>query len=110
MFAVADPLLTFLVYFFGWHSVRGLARLKQQTKTSWLELVRQLAPLTLATLTIGFAGWSLLIMNQQPSDAMLRTLFIGLSAIAVPHLILHSVKGMGESLQPNVALGGGRPR
>ncbi len=36
LFAVADPLIGFVIYFCGWHSMRGLFRLYRQVTTTVL--------------------------------------------------------------------------
>jgi len=89
LFAVASPLVGFLVYFCGWHSARGLRRLRIELGESWSELAGSLAPLTagavalmgvLTWLGLGGAGWH---------ATLIRATFVGLSAVAVPHLLLH---------------------
>lgn len=89
LFAVASPLVGFLVYFCGWHSARGLRRLRIELGESWSELAGSLAPLTagavalmgvLTWLGLGGAGWH---------AALIQATFVGLSAVAVPHLLLH---------------------
>jgi len=89
LFAVASPLVGFLVYFCGWHSARGLGRLRIELGENWPELAASLFPLTagaialiglVAWLALGGAGWN---------DTLIRTTFVGLSAVAIPHLLLH---------------------
>lgn len=89
LFAVANPLVGFLVYFCAWHSARGLRRLRIELGESWPELAKSLAPLTVGAIVLtgvvtwlglGGAGWS---------DTLIRATFIGLSAVAIPHLLLH---------------------
>jgi Brp/Blh family beta-carotene 15,15'-monooxygenase len=91
LFAVASPLVSFPVYFCGWHSARGLRRLRRELGESWPQLAASLAPLTgtaialialLAWLVLGGSGWN---------ETLLRATFVGLSAVAVPHLLLHAV-------------------
>ena len=82
---------SFGVYFCGWHSIRGLVHMKEEQRMSNSELLLAVLPLSLGA--IGLAGvatwfWS---SGRELSAELSRSLFIGLSAIAVPHLILHGV-------------------
>lgn len=88
LFAVADPLLSFGVYFCGWHSIRGLRSLQRELGVTRWKLVRLLAPLTGLTLLLISAGWMVGSSGLGVSQHTIRILFLGLSAIAVPHLLL----------------------
>jgi Brp/Blh family beta-carotene 15,15'-monooxygenase len=91
LFAVASPLVSFLVYFCGWHSARGLKRLRVELGESWPELAVSLAPLTVGAIAlIGLAAW-LVLGGTGWSDTLIRATFVGLSAVAMPHLLLHGV-------------------
>ncbi len=91
LFAVANPLVSFLVYFCGWHSVRGLERLRRELGESWPELARSLAPMSLgAIVMVGLAAW-LVLGGAGWDGTLIRATFVGLSAVAVPHLLLHGV-------------------
>ena len=91
LFAVASPLVSFPVYFCGWHSVRGLERLRRELGESWSELARSLAPMTVGAIAlIGLAAW-LVLGGASWNDALIRATFVGLSAVAVPHLLLHGI-------------------
>jgi Brp/Blh family beta-carotene 15,15'-monooxygenase len=91
LFAVASPLVSFPVYFCGWHSARGLERLRRELGESWPELVRSLAPLTVGAIAlIGLAAW-LVLGGASWNATLIRSTFVGLSAVAVPHLLLHGV-------------------
>jgi Brp/Blh family beta-carotene 15,15'-monooxygenase len=91
LFAVANPLVSFPVYFCAWHSARGLRRLRRELGESWTELARSLAPLTVCAIAlIGLAAWFVL-GGSGWNDTLIRATFIGLSAVAVPHLLLHGV-------------------
>jgi len=86
-----DPLVGFLVYFCGWHSARGLRRLRRELGESWWQLAGSLAPLTaLSIALIALSSWILL---QAPTwnDTLIRATFVGLSGVAIPHLVLHGV-------------------
>ncbi len=89
LFAVASPVVGFLVYFCAWHSARGLGRLRIELGESWFELARSLAPLTVgAIVLIGLVAW-LALGRADWNDTLIRATFIGLSAVAIPHLLLH---------------------
>lgn len=88
--ASANPLVSFGVYFCGWHSVRGLRELWAEEGGSLMEFMLKLAPLTLATLLLGLAAFVFWSRSEVFTPSMLRVVFIGLSAIAVPHLMLHT--------------------
>ena len=91
LFASTPILFSFGLYFCGWHSIRGLMHLREDHRMSKTQLAFAVLPLSLAA--IGLAGaatwfWS---SGRELSAELSRTLFIGLSSIAVPHLILHGV-------------------
>jgi Brp/Blh family beta-carotene 15,15'-monooxygenase len=91
----APILISFPVYFCGWHSWQGLQRLRRNESLNRTEFIRSVAPLSItAILGTGVAGWWLQdwsgVLNAgDQTSALVQTLFIGLSAIAVPHLLLH---------------------
>lgn len=91
LFAVASPVVGFLVYFCGWHSARGLKRLRRELAESWPQLASSLAPLSV----VAIAGAVLVVCYAFPTerwnDAVIRATFLGLSAVAMPHLLLHGV-------------------
>jgi Brp/Blh family beta-carotene 15,15'-monooxygenase len=96
LFAVASPLVSFPVYFCGWHSARGLERLRRELGESWPELVRSLAPLTVGAIAlVGLAAW-LVLGGAGWNGTLIRATFVGLSAVAVPHLLLHGVAPLCE--------------
>jgi len=97
---VTPILISFTVYFCAWHSILGLQRLRQREGLSLSQFAYAVAPLsTLAILGIMTMGWffsrdiSSLI---EPEWISIKTLFIGLSAIAVPHILLHEAVGRAE--------------
>jgi len=97
LFAVASPLVSFPVYFCGWHSARGLKRLRRELGESWPELVRSLAPLTVGAIAlVGLAAW-LVLGGAGWNGTLIRATFVGLSAVAVPHLLLHGVAPLCEA-------------
>jgi Brp/Blh family beta-carotene 15,15'-monooxygenase len=91
LFAVASPLVSFPVYFCAWHSARGLQRLRRELGESWPELAASLAPLTAAAIAlVGLVAW-LALGGSGWNETLIRATFIGLSAVAVPHVLLHGV-------------------
>lgn len=92
LFCLAAPLVAFVVYFCFWHSVRhGLrlaAALDPSSPAAALRaFVRRAWPTTLAASLIGVAAFWLLGASP-PTDALLRIVFVGLSALTVPHVVL----------------------
>ncbi|MFZ4637810.1 MAG: Brp/Blh family beta-carotene 15,15'-dioxygenase [Pirellulales bacterium] len=97
LFAVASPLVSFPVYFCAWHSARGLKRLRIELGESWPELARSLAPLTAGAIAlVGLAAWFVL-GGAGWNGMLIRATFIGLSAVAMPHLLLHGVAPLLEA-------------
>jgi Brp/Blh family beta-carotene 15,15'-monooxygenase len=97
LFAIASPLVSFLVYFCGWHSARGLVRLRRELGETWPEFVRSLAPLTVGAIAlVGLAAW-LVLGGAGWNGTLIRATFVGLSAVAVPHLLLHGVAPLCEA-------------
>ncbi|MEN9666111.1 MAG: hypothetical protein RLZZ326_2474, partial [Planctomycetota bacterium] len=97
LFAVASPLVSFPIYFCGWHSARGLKRLRRELGESWPELARSLAPLTVGAIAlVGLAAW-LMLGGTGWNGTLIRATFVGLSAVAVPHLLLHGVASLCEA-------------
>ena len=96
LFAVASPMVGFLVYFCAWHSARGLRRLRIELGESWFELARSLAPLTAGAIAlIGLVAW-LAVAGAGWNDMLVRATFVGLSAVAIPHLLLHGAAPLFE--------------
>lgn len=92
--AGAPILVSFTAYFCLWHSILGLSRLRSQEGLKVPQFIAAILPLSLTAVAgVVAAGW----IFQQSSGTnsigtipvSLQTLFIGLSAIAVPHLLLH---------------------
>jgi Brp/Blh family beta-carotene 15,15'-monooxygenase len=103
--ATTPMLFSFTIFFCGWHSLHGLNRIKREQRLSTTRFIAAIAPLSLLAVSgIAIAGWFLnsdvvarLIADSANVVAMdqelaaIRTIFIGLSAIAIPHLLLHEV-------------------
>ena len=89
MCALNSPLVSFTAYFCGWHSIRGLIRIAETVRDHPLLIALKLAPLTMMAIGLAVAGSSVWSSTQLLTPALIRTVFIGLSALAVPHLFLH---------------------
>jgi beta-carotene 15,15'-dioxygenase len=98
LFALTNPLVGFLVYFCGWHSARGLARLRRELGERWTELAVSLAPLTAAAIGLVALATSLFLQAPTWNDTLIRATFIGLSSVAMPHLLLHGAGPWIEQL------------
>lgn len=97
LFAVASPIVSFPVSFCGWHSLRGLQRLRRERGESWPELARSLAALTVGAIAlVALASW-LVLGGAGWNGTLIRVTFVGLSAVAVPHLLLHGVAPLCEA-------------
>lgn len=105
MLAATTPiLLAFPVYFCAWHSIQGLLDLQRHERLSNVEFIVSILPLS-ATAVIGIAcgGWCVSWADDSLTTSIvstvLPTLFIGLAAIAVPHLLLHEMAEQLSSSQ-----------
>ena len=87
--ATVSPLVSFTVYFCGWHSIRGLIRIAGTVEDHPLMLALKLAPLTIMAIGLAVAGSSVWSSTQLLTPSLIRTVFIALSALAVPHLFLY---------------------
>ncbi|MEO1615253.1 MAG: Brp/Blh family beta-carotene 15,15'-dioxygenase [Planctomycetota bacterium] len=89
IFMMANTILAFGIYFCGWHSLRGLKRLALEHQLTWGQLVAATIPLTVGAIVLSAAGMAYWSEGQNVPESLNRTLFIALSAMAVPHLVLH---------------------
>lgn len=93
VFAVFHPLAAFLLYFCFVHSVRhiadlGAARFPEHGGHAARWLLRESLPFTAATILLAAVIWLLFARSSSYDEAMIRTVFWGLSALTVPHMIL----------------------
>ena len=96
LFALTPSLVGFATYFCGWHSVNELSRLARQADSSnpLAGLKRVLvaaAPLSGAAVLLTFAGWWFVSSQEEVPASIVQTVFVGLSIVAVPHMLLHLV-------------------
>lgn len=90
LFAAVNVLVAFIVYFCAWHSARGLKHLRIELGETWARLASTLAPATLGAIAlIAVAGW-LAGPTGDVAETLVRSTFLGLSAVAVPHILLHA--------------------
>ena len=92
LFAFTPPLIAFVVYFCAWHSVRHTlevaSRLDPLKPRVALEtFARRAWPLTAVTIALGTIAFIALTPMQAPGEAMIRVVFVGLSALTVPHIL-----------------------
>lgn len=93
VFAVFHPLAAFLLYFCFVHSVRhiadlGAARFPGDGRSAARWLLRESLPFTAATILLAAIIWFLFARSAAYDQTMIRTIFWGLSALTVPHMIL----------------------
>jgi len=93
LFAVYHPLAAFLLYFGFVHSVRhiadlGASRFPDSAARARRWLLRESVPFTVATVILGILAWLVFARSVSFDEAMMRTVFWGLSALTVPHMIL----------------------
>ncbi|MCY2982613.1 MAG: Brp/Blh family beta-carotene 15,15'-dioxygenase [Planctomycetota bacterium] len=92
---VATPIpFSFCLFFCGWHSIRGLSQLMQDHRMTLQQLTIAALPMSLGA--VGLCGlgawfWS---SGRELNAELTRTLFLGLSGMAVPHLVLHDLMPM----------------
>ena len=103
--AFTPILVSFTAYFCLWHSMLGLSRLRSQEGLTRLPFLMSILPLSaLAVGGVAAIGFLVRFGDGGPSvdtiPASLQTLFIGLSAIAVPHLLLHEWSDLAQRNRP----------
>ena len=95
LFAVAPTLVSFAVYFCGWHSTRELMELARRADPSnpWRGLTRVMtaaAPMAAsAVVATGITAWWF-ADGREFQPVLVQAVFLGLSAVAVPHILLHA--------------------
>ncbi len=91
---VAPPLIAFLTYFCGWHSMRHALELAGDLAPGRLgdgirRFVREALPLTLLTVVAAVAAGAAVFIAGVQLDAVLASIvFIGLSVLTVPHMAM----------------------
>jgi len=107
VFVFVPVLISFVLYFCFWHSIRELSRLARYANPSdaWHGLGKVLirsAPLSISTLVVSIMWLVWVHPIYGLSTSLLQWTFIGLSMLAIPHLLLHEIanrlgiNGLGE--------------
>ncbi len=96
MLAVAPVLVGFAVCFCGWHSLRELGRLAARAEPldpvrGFKRVVIAAAPLALLAALMAAGGAWFLSAGREVGPVVVQAVFLGLSAVAVPHILLHAV-------------------
>jgi Brp/Blh family beta-carotene 15,15'-monooxygenase len=96
MLAVAPVLVGFAVAFCGWHSLRELGRLAVRAEPldpalGFRRVVVAAAPLALVAAGLAVAGAWYSGGGREVGPVVVQAVFLGLSAVAVPHILLHAV-------------------
>ena len=103
LFASTPILVAFTVYFCAWHSILGLKHLMQENHMRLGELLVATMPMSVgAVVLIGLGMW-FWNSGRELSEELTRTLFIGLSALAVPHLVLNAIPTASSYRHPSSA-------
>lgn len=90
MFAFAPVVASFAVAFCGWHSLVELRRMAARDGGLRQVLVAA-APASLVAALIAAGGVWAFGTHSPAAPAALQGVFLGLSAVAVPHILLHAV-------------------
>lgn len=87
--AAVPPLIYFVIYFCGLHSPRHFIETLAQLGLGVRAGVAAALPLTALTLVLAGVAATLMVQRGVPLEAVaLETVFIGLAALAVPHMVL----------------------
>ena len=97
MFVAAPVVVGFAVAFAGWHSAAELGRLAVRANPArpaagLRRVLLAAAPLSLAAALLTAVG-ALFLGDRLGSPGVVQAVFLGLSAVAVPHILLHTVAG-----------------
>jgi Brp/Blh family beta-carotene 15,15'-monooxygenase len=99
LFVTVPVLISFSVFFCLWHSLREIIRIAHlanpASPVDGLRCVAILAaPMTALTLLLALLGGLWLQRTGGLEVAVLQVVFIGLSMLAVPHMLLHAMAGL----------------
>jgi len=95
LFAMLPVLISFGLYFCGWHSLREMIALSRRADPDrpWngLRTVVRMSALRagLAVVCTGLAAWYF-AADRHLTPVVVQAVFLGLSALAVPHILLHA--------------------
>ncbi len=82
---------SFCLFFCGWHSIRGLSQLMYEHRMTLNQLTVAALPMSLGAIVLCSIGAWFWGSGRELTAELTRTLFLGLSGMAVPHLVLHDV-------------------
>jgi Brp/Blh family beta-carotene 15,15'-monooxygenase len=88
LFALAPPLVAFALYFGLVHSPRALSEGRRPGE-QWSSLFRAALPWSAAAGVLAIPLWMLWAPLMGEGSALVRTVFWWLSALTVPHMLLH---------------------
>lgn len=103
----APPLIAFLTYFCGWHSMRHVLELADGLAPGRLgvglrRFARTAAPLTATAVIAAIAAAAVLqTTNLQPTAIMTTVIFVGLSVLTVPHMAVMAMARAQRCTPPN---------
>lgn len=96
-FAALRPLSAFSIYFGGLHAPRALAQAGMTLGIGRGRLLRAAAGPSLAGLALFAVGYRSARRAQATDAALVRTIFIGLAALTVPHMALAALIARNRS-------------
>jgi Brp/Blh family beta-carotene 15,15'-monooxygenase len=105
---VAPPLIAFLTYFCGWHSMRHAFELADGLAPGRLSVglrrfARTAAPLTATAVIAAVAAAAVLrATGLQPIAVMTTVIFVGLSVLTVPHMAVMAMARAQRRTPPDV--------
>ncbi|MFP4125779.1 MAG: Brp/Blh family beta-carotene 15,15'-dioxygenase, partial [Alphaproteobacteria bacterium] len=87
--AAAPPLVYFIAYFCGLPSPRHFVETLDQLGLGWKRGIEAAWPLTALTLAFAAVAFAVLVVSGvRLETATVEVVFIGLAALAVPHMLL----------------------
>jgi Brp/Blh family beta-carotene 15,15'-monooxygenase len=106
---VAPPLIAFLVYFCGWHSMRHALELAHQLapgrpSTGLRLFIRRALPMTaLAVVAAVIAAPMVGAVSLELTEVLATLVFVGLSVLTVPHMVTMALGRRLETAPPGPA-------
>jgi Brp/Blh family beta-carotene 15,15'-monooxygenase len=88
LFAITPPMIAFSLYFALVHTPRALAASRRPGER-WRDLLRDALPWSLAAIALAVMLWAWFVPQLGEGPALVRTIFWWLSALTVPHMLLH---------------------
>ncbi len=96
LFATLPTLASFILYFCGWHSTRELAGLAKQADPArpwqgFRMVLLAAAPMAALAVAATAAFAAVFAGDRELEPVLVQAVFLGLSAVAVPHILLQEV-------------------